>query len=279
MANILTMDVGGTHIRALVEGDDGRHEHRFSTHLTPLLRAIDALLTQHKTINRIAIAYAGQIHNGVIVSAPNIAVDEPHIQEAVEKRYKIPLHIDNDLKCALLAQAAYHRNPHIGVMMVGTGLGGALMDANHVVRGVENIAFELGHIPYLTSPLVCGCGRSNCVELYASGSGLAKWQSYEKRDDAIDLAAWREANDPRYVRFEEALLHAAGTLVTLGNPKLLVVGGGIIDANGFLVDVLHDKLKNYALHPARKNLQIVRDRLEDAPLKGAKLLMGGVADV
>jgi len=137
------------------------------------------------------------------------------------------------------------------------------------------MAFEIGHIPYRESPLHCGCGRNNCIELYASGSGMAKWLKYYGSTHLPDLERLKESTSDEHsvaIQFEEALLHAAGVLVTVANPEILVLGGGVIEQNPYLVTLLREKLKEYALAPALEGLRIEMSVLENAPLAGAKLL-------
>ena len=137
------------------------------------------------------------------------------------------------------------------------------------------MAFEIGHIPYKESPLLCGCGRRNCIELYASGSGMAKWLNHYGSEALPDLDRLKGSNgDERCVavEFEEALLRAAGVLISLANPEILVLGGGVMAQNSYLVTLLREKLKHYALSPSLQGLRIEMSVLENAPLEGAKLL-------
>lgn len=266
----LFIDIGGTHLRSEVRDGDTIIRETLCSDETGLLEYIDRVIEHHPRIDFIGIAYAGQVENGEILSAPNIHIDTYKIAQEVERRYGISLMIDNDLNCAVRAEAAYWKSQSIAALYVGTGLGAAVIDQGRIVRGSHNMAFEIGHIPYKSSPLVCGCGRSNCLELYASGSGIAKWLThYEMEETAIlsELQGSLIAEE-----FEEALLHAAGVLVTLANPEILVLGGGVIEQNPYLATLLREKLHYYALFPALQNMRLEISALQNAPLEGAKLL-------
>jgi len=69
---------------------------------------------------------------------------------------------------------------------------------------------------------------------------------------------------------------AAGTMVSLCNPELLVLGGGVIRANPWLVEELRREIGNYALPVACRDLRIEESRLENASLRGAELLAEAV---
>jgi len=271
----LFIDIGGTHLRSEIESEEGILSDSVSSHEIGLLAYIDTQMVLHPQIDFIGISYAGQVNNGVIEASPNINIDQYDIVATIKSCYGIRSCIDNDLNCAVRAEASYWKSGSIAALFVGTGIGAAVIDEGRLVRGSRNMAFEIGHIPYRESPLHCGCGRSNCIELYASGSGMAKWLKYYDSDKQPDLHSLKESDSNEHsiaAQFEEALLHAAGVLITLANPEILVLGGGVIDQNPYLVTLLREKLKEYALTPALEGVRIEMSVLENAPLAGAKLL-------
>ena len=272
----LFIDIGGTHLRSEVWSENDIITEYIRSQEHGLLSYIDRVMLQHPDISFIGISYAGQVDQGVLVASPNINIDEYDIASAVKSRYGIPLKIDNDLNCAIRAEAAYWKSDSIAALFVGTGIGAAVIDQGKLVRGSRNMAFEIGHIPYRETPLLCGCGRSNCIELYASGSGISKWLTLYGREQNPNLEQLKNSiiAEERSIaaEFEKAVLHAAGVLVTLSNPEILVLGGGIVEQNPYLVPFVRENLKDYALNPSLKTLQIERSVLDNAPLAGAKLL-------
>lgn len=272
----LFIDIGGTHLRSeIYDGNVVIHES-VSSYELGLLSYIDTKIAFHPEINFIGISYAGQVKEGVIVAAPNINIDSYEIASEVQKRYGIYLLIDNDLNCAVRAEAAYWKSKNIAALYIGTGIGAAVIDQGILVRGSANMAFEMGHIPYKPSPLVCGCGRNNCLELYASGSGMNKWLEYYGSDAIaiIEQLKWSQYAYERSIveAFETAFLHAAGVLITLANPEIIVLGGGVIKQNPYLATLLNEKLKDYAISVALSGLRIEVSELDNASLMGAKLL-------
>ena len=272
----LFIDIGGTHIRSEIMGDGTASEECVSSQEWGLFSYIEKQMALHPQIDFIGISYAGQVNNGVIAASPNLNIDKHEIVSEVKSRYGIRLVIDNDLNCAVRAEASYWKSQHIAALYVGTGIGAAVIDGGKLVRGSRNMAYEIGHIPYKESPLHCGCGRSNCIELYASGSGMAKWLEHYGSEQLPNLQHLRssdkEVERSIAAEFEEALLHAAGVLITLANPEILVLGGGVIVQNPYLVTLLQEKLKNVALQPSLQNLRIEMSVLKHAPLDGTKLL-------
>jgi glucokinase len=160
-------------------------------------------------------------------------------------------------------------------LYVGTGIGSAFIDGGKLVRGVRNQAFEIGHIPYKETPLACGCGKKNCIELYASASGMNKWMIYYKMPKLTlaELEKSEYGHDKEIaLGFKEALLFAVATLLTLTNPKKLVLGGGVMKRNPYLLEWLKDNLKGQAFSNALQEVTIHMSELQNGAIEGAKLL-------
>ncbi len=272
----LYIDIGGTHLRSELQSLQESVPQAISSKEKGLFAYISEKMQEHPEITFIGISYAGQVYEGRILSAPNIIVDEEMIKYRVESEYGVHLEIDNDLNCAVMAEAEYYGAQSIAALYVGTGLGAAFIDSGRLMRGGRNLAFEIGHIPYQNAPFSCGCGRENCVELFASGSAISKWLRYFCSDSSSDLEKLK-ASDLDFERaiaeqFEVALLHAAGTVVGVANPLLLILGGGVIEKNPYLFERLKTDLKSFALKPSLETLRIETSVLGNAPMEGAKLL-------
>ena len=272
----LYMDVGGTTIRCELHTYDSIVRETFASCDHELYDLIVLLLKRYPNILFIGIAYAGLIHHGRIISAPNIEVGVHDIKQKVEDAFDIRVEIENDVNCAVLAEAHDRTSNNIVALYVGTGLGCGVVNDGQLLHGHNSLASEIGHIPYKNTPFHCGCGRDNCIELYASGSGMLKWKQYHNLKGPPDLSELQHSDKQTErdiaKRFEEALLTAAGTMVTLFNPEKLVLGGGIVSANPYLVEMVTEQIQAYALPESAKRVTIVQTRLKDAPLEGAKYL-------
>ncbi|WP_457749783.1 ROK family protein [Sulfurimonas sp.] len=274
---ILGVDIGGTYIRYEIKDKHISLKKALlkSTQLG-LSAFLDNILQQYPAIDTVCIAYAGQVQNGVILSAPNINIDKKNIKAYIEAKYKVKLFLQNDVNCAVLAESALYKSGEICAVYIGTGLGLGAISNNTLLKGAQNIATELGHIPYKETPFTCNCGKTNCIELFCSGSGLDKWKKYYNLDTKMTLQELKESkcNEAQeiYNEFFQALLHALGIVVTLFNPKILVLGGGINLHNKNILVEVKKNINHYALPLAAKNVTIVHTQLKDAALEGAFLL-------
>ena len=271
----LAVDIGGTWTRACIFDDfEVQKTFKASSQEVGLAKFIENILEKKTDIKTIGISYAGQVQNGIIIDSPNIKVDIANIKEYFQTKFDIELFIENDLTCAALAEAKYLKKDYICVLHVGTGLGLGVIDNGRILKGYSNLSAEIGHIPYKKTPLTCGCGRENCIELFASGCGIKKWIEYLGLTCKPTLEALKLEKDGKNIahEFEIALSSAIGTVITLYNPQILVLGGGVIDANPYLLDIIKSKIKSYTLKPTLKDTKIIISSLKDAPLIGAKLL-------
>jgi glucokinase len=242
---VLAYDIGGTHIRRGVLKGDGlltvsRHPSR---DLAASLEHLTAeAIAEHPGIKGVAISFAGQVSGGLLQSAPNIdpgALKGQSIPAWFKSRFNLPATIDNDLKCAALAEAAAHPAARaLAVLYIGTGFGGALVQEGRLIRGSGNQAGEIGHIPFEPAPFACGCGRTDCLELSTSGSGVARWCAVLGIKE-VPLGTLRQQGTPEAEaivdRFIRGLSHALKTLAPLFNPDQIVLGGGVVHHNPWLL--------------------------------------------
>ena len=255
----LAIDAGGTNLRAALFQDEKQVDFfKEKSSKIPLVKFIEEILKKYKQIKSIDISYAGQVRDGCIIDSPNIKVDTPNISEYFRKKHNISLKIENDLTCAVIAEAKKLKSKNIAALYIGTGLGLGVIEDGKVLRGSTNMATEIGHIPYLKTPLKCGCGRDNCLEIFASGSGIKKWIEYYGLECEPTLEGLKQSEKSQEIlqNFETALLYAVGTTITLFNPDTLVLGGGIIEANPYLIDLINSRVGEFCLKTSLKNCKI-----------------------
>jgi fructokinase len=143
-----------------------------------------------------------------------------------------PVRLANDADCFALSEArdgaAAGARVVFGVIL-GTGVGGGIVVDGRLVGGPNAIAGEWGHVP-LPWPQdderpgpQCYCGRRGCIETFLSGPALA-------RDDGRGLEAAAIAADPgapALVRYRHRLARGLAQIVTLLDPNVIVLGGGL----------------------------------------------------
>jgi glucokinase len=267
---ILYCDWGGTYFRYTTGGEIFVIESK-------IFNLFDFLdhFTKSQSLSQMNISFAGQVKNGVILSSPNITLKNFEIKRDVAEKYNITLLIENDLKCAALAEAKVREARNIALVYAGTGLGGAFFE-NTLLRGSDNCAGEIGHIPYQEAPYLCGCGNSNCLELFCSGSGMQKRVTHKNLDSSLTLGERYHSRNPDEKAvaddFISALIYAGCTVLALLNPRFLILGGGILENEPWLFELVKKEILKKAFPPAAKNVTIEKPLYKNSSLEGTKLL-------
>jgi len=176
--------------------------------------------------------------------------------------HEIGLHVvyNNDANAAALY--AHHR--HFGPVaasrssvaaIVGTGLGGGVVEAGRVISGAAGMAGELGHVPIPVQDLLqadqpipeCNCGQRGDAESVASLTGIEKnllpyWLSrypdhelarVELSKAAKMVRSLAEAGDELALKVFEQQAIAIGSLFTIAanftDPDAYFLGGGVVE--------------------------------------------------
>jgi predicted NBD/HSP70 family sugar kinase len=159
--------------------------------------------------------------------------------------------VENDVKAAALG--AYHaltEDIHsMAYLNLGTGLAAGLVVDGELWRGARGVAGEIGHIPIAEGP-ECPCGQRGCLELYASGSALARlWPSQDQQP----VRALFDAADDGDVAAQEvrrtfvaSVASAVRILVLTTDVDLVVIGGGISNLGERLLEALRAALEAQA---------------------------------
>ncbi len=221
-------------------------------------------------------SFAGHVENNTIGANQNVsgtALVGLDLARWSFERFGVAGAADNDLKCAALAEQRSTGLENLGVIYIGTGFGSAFFNGRSLVRGAHNYAGEIGHIPFRAAPFECGCGARSCLELYASGSGLRKWCAHLGRGKP-NLQDLRSSADTAmiYDNFIAAFKHGILSFNALYNPARIVLGGGVVRANPFLVELANEALSRDGSKRARGKIAVLSRLDEFAPSLGAALL-------
>ena len=148
----------------------------------------------------------------------------------------MPLALTNDANSFALAEARLGagRSGHfVFGMVLGTGCGGGFVLGGDIWEGCNGIAGEWGHSVLYHGGHACYCGRHGCVERYLSGTAIE--QSYHaisgRKITVPEILNARKCGDPHASRvldgFMEAFGLATANLITIFDPDIIVLGGGL----------------------------------------------------
>jgi predicted NBD/HSP70 family sugar kinase len=196
---------------------------------------------------------------------------------ALEARLGLPVVYNNDGNAAALYAhhvafgAEAHRRSSISAI-VGTGLGGGVIEGGHIVKGASGFAGELGHVHVPMEGLLgegqplprCNCGFSGDVESVASLTAIEKnllpyWLGRHPEHELAKVAdpakaaklvrSYGEKGDPLARRIFEQQAMAIGRLFTIAanytDPHAYFVGGGVVESTPEFRDFFLAKVKEH----------------------------------
>ncbi|WP_349427263.1 ROK family protein [Microbacterium sp. LWS13-1.2] len=197
----------------------------------------------------------------------------------LRERLALEVRVENDVNAFLLGETAWGsgRGSDVLGVMLGTGVGGALVLDGRLRHGPHGAAGEIGHTPGY-SELICTCGRTGHLETLASGTSIARrYASATDRpvDSARVVAERARAGDPAAVRmFDEAgraVALACISAATLVDVPLAVVGGGVAAAWDLLAPAVAAML---ASDPPVSGVPL---RIVPGTLRGDAVVLGAAA--
>jgi predicted NBD/HSP70 family sugar kinase len=176
--------------------------------------------------------------------------DKPAVLADLRSAFGHDLVVENDTDAAALAEREHGHGrevPSFALVSIGTGIGMGLVLGGKLHRGVHGVAGEIAFLPITDGP---GVGRAGSAAgqdaskrgtLEAAGSAAAivaaARQAGLRVSSARDVFAAADAGDERAAAIvaTEARLVAKAicAIVTVVDPGLIVLGGGIGRAPGF----------------------------------------------
>jgi len=284
------IDIGGTKIQALTLDADGalRHDARIDTPPT-----YDGILTAVATL----VQQAGAGHVGIGAPGSSSPVTGLWRNSNIVACNGRPFHADlqaaigrdirtgNDANCFALSEAAHgaaRGRPIVAFLTIGTGLGGGLVINGQLITGAHGEAAEFGHtgLPWMTDddlpPRDCFCGKRGCVEMYVSGTGLAKdyllATGQTRTGHAIIDAARRGETDAlaALTRLQHRLARTCANIVNMVDPDIFVFGGGM-SVLPELVEQMPTLIAGYTFSGTAQPT-VARAMFSDSGARGAALL-------
>ena len=195
-----TLDIGGTWIRAAVVTPAGEILVRSRRPLPTseggravVDTCLDALGEARMRIGchaleRIGVSVTGPVNprTGKLFTPPNTGpvLAGLELGEALSRAACLEVRVDRDTNAAALGEhrcGSARGTANFVFITVSTGVGGAVMLDGRLIRGVDGVAGEIGHICVERGGPRCGCGRQGCVEAIASGPSIARRAEAELR--------------------------------------------------------------------------------------------------
>lgn len=248
-------------------------------------------------VKSIGIGSAGLVNRGTVRNSPNLpgwqgAVPLERLLKRKLGRPNIPLLIDNDANCFVLAEAfcgAAKGFQFVVGLTLGTGVGGGLVLEGKLYRGSTGGAGELGHTSIKYDGPRCLCGNRGCLEAMVGSAAIVKryndllFRSHHHlipENNVAMISARAGKGDKAAVK----TLAETGTLLGVGlanyanifNPQAIVIGGGVAQAGKYILGPAVREMKQRAMPFNLLKVKVKAARLGPwAGAIGAALLNAG----
>jgi glucokinase len=298
------MDLSGPKIRAALVDDSGkivqRHEVNFSKNeiVEQISKAAHDLMFGRHDVAALGIAIPGLVNrqiDRVVVSTdlPSSVREDLHAE--LMSATGLRVEIENDANAAAYGEykvGAGSGSRDMFYMMIGNGIGGAIIFDGKLWTGASGFAGEVGHITIDTEGLECICGNTGCLETVASAPSIVRRArerlnrdstsslsrlALNKEFTADDVAHQANEGDDFALMMIERTGKYIGTgvasVINLLNIEKIVLGGGVMDAGQLILNPIIQEAKRRAFQPCFDATEIVAATLgiDAAPIGAAML--------
>lgn len=258
---VVGVDLGGTYVRAgLVQNGKivqlEKHAHQSlgkDDIIEEIFDTIEAVL--RPDVHGIGVGVPTLVKNGVVYSPNNIPSWKiVPLQKILERRFRLPVFVNNDAKCFALGELHYGRGRgcrNLVGLVAGTGLGAGVVIDGKLFSGTNGGAGEIGCITYKDKNFEHYCsGRFFEREFGEGGASLDQRAVNGDRDAREKLAA-----------IGEHLAEAIMTLLYAYDPEMIVLGGSVNKSFPFFEKRVWDILKGkFHFQNSLRRLKIVQSK-------------------
>ena len=240
----------------------------------------------------------GNYYTGTIEYAPNLPWKGviPFATMMADK-FGIPTALTNDANAAAVGEMTYgaaRGMKNFIMITLGTGVGSGIVIDGKVVYGHDGFAGELGHVIVMrNNGRTCGCGRTGCLEAYASATGVARsareiLESSKKASilrnipitditskDVFDAAQEGDEIAIEIFNFTGKILgEAFADFVTFSAPEAIVLFGGLSKAGDLIMKPIVENMEKNLLNIWKGKVKVLFSELKeaDAAVLGASAL-------
>lgn len=209
----------------------------------------------------------------------------------------LPVRITNDANAAAVGEMTYgvaRGMKNFIMITLGTGVGSGIVVNGEVLLGHDGFAGELGHVTMIrNNGRLCGCGKTGCLEAYASATGVARTarELLETTDrqsllrnippeditskDVFDAAQQGDELACEIFAFTGKMLgEALADFVAFSSPEAIVLFGGLTKAGDLIMKPVVESMNANVMPLWKNKIKVLLSQLKesDAAILGASAL-------
>lgn len=260
---IATVDIGGTGIKFAAMSKEGeildKQEIATPDDLDSLLDWLKMLLSKRE-YQGIAMSVPGAVDRKTGTIGGISAVPYIHGFSWYDKlaSYELPVHLENDANCVGLSELLAHPElENAACVVIGTGIGGAMIINGRLHRGKHHLGGEFGYMTTLAPAEKLNnwsqlASTGNMVRYLAEKSGQTDWNGrkiYQEAEAGNTLC--QEAIERMNRNLAQGLLN----IQYLFDPDVISLGGSISQNKTFIegvrsaISYFVDRYEEYSVTP------------------------------
>lgn len=229
------------------------------------------------------VAVPGLVRRNGLVWAPNLpGWAKMPLARKLHRTLGIPCTVESDRNAAVLGEAwrgaARGKNDAI-VLMLGTGIGAGILSGGRLVRGAHELS---GCAGWMVVTDECGAEAKRMGQLESLAAGPAIARAAKKvlarriaglleeipgeKINAFQVAEAARRGDTAsielYLEAGRMLGYGVANLVSLFDPEIVIIGGGLARASDLFLGALRKAMKERAQPIAGKKVRVVVSRLD-----------------
>lgn len=240
----------------------------------------------------------GNYYTGVIDNAVNLVWGGSKaipFAKLLKEKSGIPVYLTNDANAAAVGEMTYGAAKGMKnfiMITLGTGVGSGIVIDGHVVYGHDGFAGELGHTTAVRrNGRICNCGRTGCLETYASAVGVARtareWLEMSQEpsilrnyDNITSKDVYNAAKEGDKLSIEifnytgKILGESFADFVAFSAPEAIILFGGLARSGNLLLKPIIKHMNENMLFMWKNKVQVLFSYLKesDAAILGASAL-------
>ena len=233
---------------------------------------LDSNRIPRKQILGLGIGVPGPVSGkGVVNRCVNLGWGVFNIADSLSSLTGFPVKAGNDANVAALGEfwkGGGQGCENMVFVTLGTGVGGGIVVDGRLLHGSHGSGAEIGHLVLRSQePERCSCGKHGCVEQYCSATGIVRLAKRHLASSempstlrSLDTFAAKDVFDVGKAgdalalevldEFYRLMGEFLGSLCSVVDPEMVVLGGGVSKAGTMLLDGVEPWFHKYVFHAA-----------------------------
>lgn len=238
----------------------------------------------HKDILGIGFSLPGTVNEESLILelAPNIGLENVSFSRFVQL-LQFPIYLENEANSAAFGELTLgiaKKMRNLVYISINEGIGAGVVIQDHLYKGKNKRAGELGHMTIVANGKPCNCGRKGCLEQYASKKSLMEDYNSKSLNPVDTLKEFfsrvQQKETIAMISLQNYINYLAigiQNIVLIFDPHYVVLGGEISDFSEYYLVDLKEKVFVENSFYGDTNLKIFTSKLKkDSSILGAALL-------